>query len=127
MTAATELSCSNQVINGIAGWSLSAWHRSRAWRLTGSPFMANGSSRSAVPLGVKGFVFLLEANMADRHASQQASELAHWGRAAANIAVEPAASPRPHRLGGFLRWDADESWGRRLVRRAIALVTAVPF
>jgi len=30
MTAATELSRSNQVINGIADWSLSAWHRSRA-------------------------------------------------------------------------------------------------
>src|SRR5215471_5367873 len=88
--------------------------------------MANCSSRSAAPLGVKGFVFLEEANMADRHASHQASELAHRGGAATNVAVKPAASPRPRRLGGLLRW-ADESWGRRLVRRAVALVTAVPF
>ena len=65
--------------------------------------------------------------MAHRHASHQASELADRGGAPINVAVKPAAPPRPHRLGGLLRWDADESSGRRLVRRAIALVTAVPF
>src|SRR5262249_51202852 len=80
-----------------------------------------------VPLGVKGFVFLQEANMANRHASHRACELAQQGGAAVNGAVKPAASRRPHRLGGLLRWDADEPWGRRLLRRAIALVTAVPF
>src|SRR5262249_40603946 len=110
MAAAPELSCSNQVINGIVGWSVSAWRRSRTWRLTGSLFMANRSPRSAVHLCMKSFVFLQEANMADRHASHQASELA-----AGNVAVKTAAPPRPHRLGGLLRW-ADEAWGRRTDR-----------
>jgi hypothetical protein len=36
-----------------------------------------------------------------------------------------AAPPRPYRLGGVLRWGADEASGLQLVRRAVALVMAV--
>src|SRR5262249_48963357 len=84
-----------------------------------SAFRASGTPRSAVPLRLKGFVFLWGINMADRHASHQASELA-----AANVAVKGTASRRPYRLGGLLRWG--EAGGWRLARRAVALVTAGP-
>ena len=84
--------------------------------------MASGTPGSAVSLRVKGFVFLWGITMADRHASHQASELA-----AANVAVKGAASRKPYRLGGLLRWDADTAGGWRLARRAVALVTAVQF
>src|SRR5262245_51645332 len=60
--------------------------------------------------------------MADRRASHQASELA-----TSNVAVKAAASGRPYRLGGLLRWDADVAGGWRFARRAVALVTAVQF
>ena len=80
--------------------------------------MASGTSRWAVPLRLKGVVFLWRVNMADRHASHQASELA-----TGDVAVKTAASRR--RLGGLLRWN--EAGGWRVARRAVALVTAVQF
>src|SRR5260370_29940582 len=76
-------------------------------------------------LCLKDFIFLGGVNMANRHASHPASEFANERGAPANVAVKAAAPRRPYRLGGLLRWDAGGAGGLRLVRRAVALVTAV--
>src|SRR5215472_7296023 len=122
----------DRVGNGIVciGWPLSgvpAMARcpqilaaSPASSPTSSAFMAGGTPRSAVPLRLKGFVFLWRLNMADRRASHQASELA-----TPKLAAKAAASRRPCRPGGLLRWG--EAGGWRRARRAVALVTAVQF
>src|SRR5215813_13422528 len=62
--------------------------------------------------------------MTNRHASHPASDLSN-GRAPVDFPLKAAAQRRPYPLGGVLRWGADGAGGLRLVRRAVALITAV--
>src|SRR5262249_62142739 len=55
--------------------------------------------------------------MTNRHASHPASDLSD-GRPPVHFPVKAAAPRTPYRLGGVLRWGADEAGGLRLVRPA---------